>query len=154
MSKHETPISRWYWQQLGRLLVEEYCLIERGRQCVRRLADAVVLPERETRLVERGERITIAPGERVVVVQTKDGRLGMYVMGQTLCSAELLRQRSPEAEIESVALCTTDDAHPRLLLERHTRCRVIVAPQSLRRNKRRRGDSKQTVGQPDQNGPR
>jgi hypothetical protein len=152
MSKHETPITRWYWQKLGGLLVEEYCLIERGAH--RRLADAIVLPERETRLAHRGEQITIAPGERVVVLQTKDARLGMYLMGQTLFSAKLLRDRFPEAKIESVALCTTDDAKLRPLLEAHTECRVVVAPQSLRRQKQgRRGDSTRPVDEADESRP-
>ena len=74
-----------------------------------RLVDALVLPDRETRIAARGEPIHLAEGERAVLVQTKDSRLGMYLMGQTLFSAELLRRRFPTAAIESIALCTQDD---------------------------------------------
>jgi hypothetical protein len=44
--------------------------------------DALILPDRETRIVRRAERIDIALGECAVLVQTKDGRLGVYLMGQ------------------------------------------------------------------------
>ena len=97
MSKKETPITRWYWRQLGGLLAEEFCLVTRGSGCGKRLVDALVLPDRETRIAARGESIHIADGERAVLVQTKDSRLGMYLMGQTLFSADLLRRRYPTA---------------------------------------------------------
>jgi hypothetical protein len=120
-----------------------------GALCGRRLADAIVLPDREARLADRRDRITIAPGERVVVLQTKDSRLGMYLMGQTLFSAELLRRRFPEALIESVALCTKDDEILRPLLEAHSGCRVIIAPQTLRRKKREESDGlPEALGEP------
>ncbi len=80
----------------------------------------------------RAEEIDIARGERAVLVQTKDSRLGMYLMGQTLFSAELLRRRWPAAAIESVALCTKDDEILRPLLEAHAGCRVVIAPKSTR----------------------
>jgi len=57
VSKHETPITRWYWQQLGGLLVEEYCLVDRGPTCSARWVDALVLPEQETRIAVRGEQV-------------------------------------------------------------------------------------------------
>jgi hypothetical protein len=130
VSKHETPITRWYWHQLGGLLVEEYCLVDRASTCGGRWVDALVLPGRETRIAARGEKIDIASGERAVLVQTKASRLGMYLMGQTVFSAELLRRRCPAAAIESVALCMRDDEVLRPLLEAHTGCRVVVAPRS------------------------
>jgi hypothetical protein len=126
MSKRETPITRWYWQQLGGLLVEEFCLVDRGTGRGGRWVDALILPERETRIAARGELLQIAPGERAVLVQTKAARLGMYLMGQTLFSADLLRGRYPEAAIESVALCIRDDEKLRPLLEAHPGCTVVV----------------------------
>jgi hypothetical protein len=130
MSRRETPITRWYWQQPGGLLVEEYCDVSRGAACARRLVDALVLPERETRIATHGEPVHIGAGERAVLVQTKHARLGMYLMGQTLFSAELLRQRYPDARIESVALCTQDHDVLRPLLEAYAGCFVVVAPRS------------------------
>jgi hypothetical protein len=91
MSKLETPITRWYWQTLGGLLLEEFCLVNRTAACGGRRVHALVLPERETRIAERGQEIDIASGERAVLVQTKDSRLGMYLMGQTLFSATAVR---------------------------------------------------------------
>jgi hypothetical protein len=52
----------------------------------------------------------------------------MYLMGQALFSAQLLRRRFPSAVIESVALCTSDDEVLRPMLEAHDECRVVVVP--------------------------
>lgn len=128
MSKSETPITRWYWKELGGLLIEEFCLVDRAPKCGPRWADALILPERESGSGKRGEKIDIASGDRAVIVQTKRSRLGMYLMGQTLFSAELLRRRFPSARIESVALCTQDDEVLRSLLEAHEGCSVVVVP--------------------------
>jgi hypothetical protein len=128
MSKHETAITRWYWQTRGGLLCEEFCLVNQDSTCGRRLADAVVLPDRETRIAARSEPIAIGAGERAVVLQTKRGRLGMSLMGQTLFSGELLRRLCPLAVVESVALCTRGDEVLQPMLEAHHACRVIVVP--------------------------
>ena len=131
MSKLESPMTRWYWHTVSGLLLEEFCLVNRTATCGERWVDALVLPERDTRIAGRSETIDIAPGERAILVQTKASRLGMYLMGQTLFSAELLRRRYPAALIESVALCSKDDAVLRPLLEAHTGCRVVVVPRSV-----------------------
>ena len=131
MSKLETPMTRWYWHTLSGLLIEEFCLVIRTATCAGRWVDALTLPDRDTRIAARSEKIDIASGERAILVQTKASRLGMYLMGQTLFSAELLRRRYPASLIESVALCGKDDAVLRPLLEAHTGCRVVVVPQAV-----------------------
>lgn len=103
MSKHETPMTRWYWGTIGGTLIEEYCLVSRGDGCAGRWVDALILPERETRIGTPREAIEIGR-EGAVLVQAKASRLGMYLMGQTLFSAELLRARFPLAVVESIAL--------------------------------------------------
>jgi hypothetical protein len=66
----------------------------------------------------------------VVAIQTKNSRLGMYLMGQTLFTLKLLEAMGPSS-IESVALCATDDAHLRPLLEAHSGCKVVVCPSEI-----------------------
>ncbi len=127
MSKLETPMTRRYWESVGGLLAEEFCLVRRGKDCSVRLADAIILPDRETRIAAPGEHIDVT-GERVVVIQTKARRLGMYLMGQTLFSAELLRRHFRPASVEAVALCAKDDAVLRPRFEAHAGCRVVVLP--------------------------
>jgi len=53
--------------------------------------------------------------------------MGMYLMGQTFFSAELVRRFRP-ASIRSIALCTADDSVLRPLLERYPGIEVIVLP--------------------------
>ena len=127
MSKRESPITLAYWQQVGGLLIEEFRLVTRGRDCSGRWVDALILPDRETRRGARSERVDIT-GERVILVQTKARRLNMYLMGQTVFSAEIVRWLFRPASVESIALCTADDAVLRPLLEAHPGCRVVVMP--------------------------
>jgi hypothetical protein len=108
MSKRETPMTRAYWDEVGGLLIEEFCLVRRTKGCSARLADAVILPAREKRIAASGEKVDLT-GERVIVVQTKASRLGMYLMGQTLFSAAILRRDFQPRSVEAVALCAKDD---------------------------------------------
>src|SRR5438477_12263047 len=101
MSKRETPMTRWYWQQVGGTLIEEFCAVPRGADCSNRLIDAVIVKGGECRIVRQSE-IDIK-GKDVVIVQAKAGRLGMYLMGQAFFSAQLLKRFEPRS-IESVAL--------------------------------------------------
>ena len=127
MSRLETPMTRRYWESIGGLLKEEFCLVRPTKECGIRLADAVILPQQETRIADRGEEIEIN-GQHVVVVQTKASRLGMYLMGQALFSGELIRRYFKPLSVESVALCAKDDRVLRPLLEAHAGCSVVVMP--------------------------
>jgi hypothetical protein len=128
MSKLETPITRWYWQQVGGTLVEEFCAVPRSRECSNRLIDGVIIKGEEFRIARQSE-VDIS-GKDIVVVQAKAKRLGMYLMGQALFSAELLKRFNPRS-IESVAIVTKDDAVLRPLFEQYEGMRVVVYPSDL-----------------------
>jgi hypothetical protein len=123
MSLHETPMIRRYWQRVGGTLVEEFPLVRRTATCGQRLADAVILPRHPTRIAKAAE-VSLA-GEDVIVVQAKTGRLGMYLMGQTFFSAQLVKRLRP-ASVRAVALCQEDDAVLRPLLEQYPGLTVVV----------------------------
>ena len=125
MSKHETPMTRWYWKQVGGTLIEEFVAVTRSEECERRCLDGVIIKGGRHRLARQSE-VDIT-GKDIVVIQTKVGRLGMYLMGQALFSAQLMRAFRPRS-IEGVALCNTDDARLRPLLERFPNMRVVVCP--------------------------
>ena len=123
MSKHETPMTEWYWKRVGGLLIEEYPVISRGaNQGERRLDGVIIRDAPEGRIF--CERVDIS-GCDVVVVQAKASRLGMSLMGQTLFSLQLVKALGPASAI-SVALCNADDAVLRPLLEAHEGCFVEV----------------------------
>jgi hypothetical protein len=125
MSKKETPMIRWYWHQIGGILVEEFPAVARTATCGQRLLDAVILPKHATRIAHWRE--VSLKGEEVIIVQAKASRLGMYLMGQTFFSAHLIKQFHP-ASVQSVALCTADDSVLRPLLEQYPEMKVIVCP--------------------------
>jgi hypothetical protein len=129
MSRHETPMVLKYWEGVGGTLIEEFSMVRPSASCGPRYADAVILPNRETRRVGPGERAGISlEGEDVIVVQAKASRLGMYLMGQALFSAELVRRFEP-ASVRSVALCTADDSALRPLLTPYPHVEVVVMPE-------------------------
>jgi hypothetical protein len=125
MSKLETPMTRWYWRQVGGTLCEEYLAVPRAAACGPRRLDAVIIPNGRNEIVHW--RDLNLEGLDVIVVQTKAKRLGMLLMGQALFSAELVRRHRVRS-VKSVALCTADDVVLRPLLERHEGMEVVVIP--------------------------
>jgi hypothetical protein len=123
MSRLETPMVRRFWETIGGTLVEEFPAVRASRTTGQRLIDAVILPALEKRIA-RPRDVTIE-GHDIVVVQAKASRLGMYLMGQALFSAELMKAFRP-ASIRSVALCTADDEILRPMLERFPGLEVVV----------------------------
>lgn len=43
MSKHETQMTRWYWQQVGGILIEEFPVLHRGSSWSHRLLDGLII---------------------------------------------------------------------------------------------------------------
>ena len=123
MSKKETPLTRAYWRRIGGTLVEEFLVVEKSPTNGARLVDAIILPNEEDRIA--GWREVDLRGKEVIVVQTKASRLGMYLMGQAVFSAELVRKFEP-ASIRSVALCTANDSVLAPLLEDYSEVEVVV----------------------------
>ena len=98
-----------------------------GRE--RRNIDAIILPDEPTRRVPTVERRSIdIRGKRVIAVQTKARRLGMYLMGQAYFSKKLI-ERHGAMVVRTVALCTDEDAvlGP---LAREAGIDVVVRPRS------------------------
>jgi hypothetical protein len=128
MSKLETPMTRWYWEQVGGTLVEEFCAVPRSPDCSNRLIDGIIIKGEEFRITRQAE-VDIS-GKDIIVVQAKARRLGMYLMGQAFFSAQLLKRFRPRS-IESVAIVTKDDAVLRPLFEQYQGMRVVVYPSDL-----------------------
>ena len=124
MSNRETPMTRWYWKQVGGTLVEEFRAVKRTETCSQRLIDGVILPDGPHEIATR--RDVELEGQDIIVVQTKRGRLGMYLMGQALFSADLMRQFNPRS-IRSVALREDHDSVLSPLLEKHG-IEIVIYP--------------------------
>lgn len=126
MSKLETPLILEYWQRVGGTLMEEFQVVRRSRTCGQRLVDAIVLPRGEHRRLPRSEyTAALLEGQEVIVVQAKADRLGMYLMGQALFSAELVRQLGA-ASVRSIAFCTAGDSALEPLLAAYPQVEVVV----------------------------
>ena len=81
--------------------------------------DGVIVLGGPSRILDRSEHSMVdLRGKDIVVVQTKAGRLGMYLLGQALFSRELMRAFAPRT-VMSVAVCQRDDATLRPLAEKY-----------------------------------
>jgi hypothetical protein len=125
MSKLETPMTRWYWQQVGGTLIEEFCAVPRSSSCSVRLLDGVIIRGGEFHMARQSE-VSIE-GQDIIVIQAKFRRLGMYLMGQAFFSAQLMHRFRPHS-VESVALVTKDDDVLRPLFEQYPGMHVVVYP--------------------------
>ena len=118
-------MTRWYWSQVGGLLIEEFMVVPRGPNQARRLVDGLIVLGEEARISD--QRTFDIADRDVIAVQSKNRRLGMALMGQCLFSRDLVRPLGPKS-VRSVAVCTQDDEILRPLLESHKGCEVVVYP--------------------------
>jgi len=118
-------MTRWFWESVGGLLVEEFQMVKREPGIAPRYADGVIILNRPSAISSRTD-IEIQ-GCDVIVIQTKAGRLGMHLLGQTLFSLQLVQLLKP-ATARAVAVCAEDDLLMRRLLESHQRCSVAIYP--------------------------
>ena len=132
MSKHETPMTRWYWQHVLKqgTLIEEYVAVDKAGDDsnARRLMDGLVIMSGPFEISDDvHQNIT---DKDVVIIQSKNKRLGMSLMGQTLFSRGLILKKKPKS-VRSVAVCRKDDKIMRELLEAHPEIEVAFCPAEL-----------------------
>jgi len=127
MSKRETPMTRWYWQQVGGTLIEEFVAVKGTSKCGVRLLEGVIIKDGDFGIAKQSE-VSI-DGKDVIVIQTKANRLGMYLMGQAFFSAQLIKRFNPRSVV-SVALCSQDDSELRPLFEQYPNMKVVVCPRT------------------------
>jgi hypothetical protein len=101
MSKHETPMTRWYWQQVGGTLIEEFVAVKGNVTFGRRVLDGIIIRDGACRIACQSE--VSLEGKDIIVIQTKASRLGMYLIGQAFFSAQLIQRYRPRSVV-SVAL--------------------------------------------------
>lgn len=119
MSKRETPMTRRYWERVRGTLLEEYLAVQRHPGVGQRLIDAIIVEDCDHRVASRAEHASFnLSGHDIVVVQTKAARLGMYLLGQSFFSRELIKARFVPKSIRTVALCARDDTVLRPIAER------------------------------------
>lgn len=127
MSRRETHMTLWYWEQVGGALIEEFMVLPRQEGQGRRLLDGLIVLGEPKKKLPAGSRFNIESRD-VIVVQTKNSRLGMYLMGQTLFSAQLIKRFFRPHSIQAVALCAKNDLVLQPMLEAYEGCRVVVCP--------------------------
>ena len=128
MSKHETKMTRWYAKTRypKGFLMEEYLALPQGKNNGKRLMDGVIVfrkPFMKRKLIK---------GERVVVIQSKNRRLGMGLIGQVIVSRDLIELLGVTVK-KSVGVCTEMDTVMHKMLRKHERCRAVVYKRSAKK---------------------
>ena len=116
MSKHETWRTRKYWEQTGGLLIEEFIAVPGTKNQGRRPIDGLIVLNEGT-AIHNNNFYDIA-GKDVIVIQTKSGRIGMYLLGQAYFSKFLIEKHKPRS-IKCVAICGRRDAVMEELAKKH-----------------------------------
>ena len=131
MSKHETPMTRWYWRTVNQrqgLLIEEFPAVKMDGAAgknKRHIDGVIVLGEKPDRRGPRKGDRELVKGKRVIVIQSKARRLGMSLIGQVIVSRELLTDLKAKV-VKSVGVCREDDQILRAVLGRFKKCEAIV----------------------------
>jgi hypothetical protein len=125
-------MTRWYWREILKqgTLIEEYVAVERtkDRSVAPRLMDGLVILNCPFE-VSDDVRMDITDKD-VLVIQSKNKRLGMYLMGQALFSRQLILAKGAKS-VRSVAVCRKDDKVMRELLEAYPDIEVAFCPAEL-----------------------
>ncbi len=133
MSKHETPMTEWYWREVLKkgTLIKEYVAVEKTKDgsTARRLLDGLVILDGSFKISKDANHDI--EGKDVVVIQSKNKRLGMYLMGQAFFSRELLLKKGAKI-VRSVAVCRKDDKAMHELLVAHHGMDVCVCPAEVK----------------------
>ena len=115
-------MTRWYAKMRypKGFLMEEFLALKRKGDDIRlRRMDGVIVfrkPYVKRKLIK---------GERVVVIQSKNRRLGMGLIGQVIVSRDLV-ERLGVTVVKSVGVCTEMDTVMHKMLRKHPRCRAVV----------------------------
>jgi len=121
VSKHETKMTRWYAKTRyprGHL-IEEFQALKRGKTNSKRHMDGVIVFRKP--FVKR----ELIKGERVVVIQSKNRKLGISLIGQVVVSRDLVERHGVKV-MKSVGVCTEMDTVMHKMLRKHPRCRAVV----------------------------
>lgn len=128
MSKHETWRTRMYWESVGGLLIEEFIAVSGTKHQGRRPVDGlIILGEDKALSSETTYDIT---DKDVIVIQTKQSRLGMYLLGQAYFSKVLI-QKLGARSVKSVAICGRGDAVMEQLATDHG-VEVVIIDESMK----------------------
>ena len=126
MSKHETWRTRQYWDSVGGLLIEEFRAVKESKNPSQenRYMDAVIVLNEPKKI--HNENTYELTDKDVIVVQTKRGRIGMYLLGQAYFSKILIQMHNPRS-VKSIAICGKNDAVMAELAAEHD-VEILVIP--------------------------
>jgi len=109
MSKRQAAMIEGFWQSQARgTFIRNYPLVVRSPDRASRRADGLILPDEPHRRGHWKKSFDLGR-RRVIVIQSKMGRMGMSVMGRALFSARLLLGAGA-GSVRSILLCQRVDA--------------------------------------------
>jgi hypothetical protein len=99
--------------------IEEFQALKQGKTNSKRHMDGVIVFRKPY------EKRKLIKGERVVVIQSKNRKLGISLIGQVVVSRDLVELHGVKV-MRSVGVCTEMDTVMHKMLRKHPRCRAVV----------------------------
>ena len=121
-------MTRWYAKTRypKGFLMEEYLALPQGKTNGKRLMDGVIVFRKP--FVKR----KLFKDERVVVIQSKNRRLGMGLIGQVIISRDLIERLGVKVK-KSIGVCTEIDTVMHKMLRKHPKCWAVVYKSSAKK---------------------
>jgi hypothetical protein len=117
----------WSWEQIGGTLIEAFPIVPKTRTQGERVLDGVIVLGEKRERIPVGARVDLNDRD-LIVVQTKNSRLGMSLMGQALFSAQRAKRHYKPRRIQSVGLSAGTDAVLQPMLGVHAGCKAVECP--------------------------
>lgn len=113
-------MTRWYHRTYHPegFLIEEFMALKGGKTNGRRLMDGVIIFQKPF------EKRELQKGEKVVVIQSKNRRLGMGLIGQVVVSKYLMEKRGATV-MKSVGVCRGIDQVMYRALKTTPKCTAV-----------------------------
>lgn len=135
MSKHETALTRRYWEEeTDGLLIEEFPAVRNKRGCRPRYLDGLVIlggtkliGNTKKDLDTNAKAENLVKDREVIIIQTKATPLSMPLLGQALISIHLMEFHFKPKSIRSVAICTGGDPELKRIAE-SLGIKVVIYP--------------------------
>lgn len=136
-------MTRWYWRTVNKrqgLLIEEFAALKGDKDkghSKRHIDGVIVLGQPAARRGPEKNDRTFVKGKKVIVIQSKNRRLGMGLIGQVVVSRQLLKDLKAKV-VKSVGVCKGNDPAMHRILLKFKGCEAAFYRRTRRTKKARR----------------
>lgn len=129
LDSKEKALVMEYWQDVGGTLVWDYPLIQPTATNASHRTDAIILVDGFKKILDHKE-VDITD-KQVIAISVRNSRLDMGLMGRAFFIEKLFSTKNVKS-LQSVAICTEDDAILNTFFQRYPRMELVVIKKELK----------------------